>query len=33
MDNYEELYLFFIDKKINKDLEKRFLAYINYLSD
>ena len=30
MDTYEELNLFFIDEERNKDLENRFLPYINH---
>ena len=33
MDTYEELYLFFIDEERNKDLENRFLEYINHYSN
>ena len=33
MDTYEELYLFFIDEERNKDLENRFLEYINHCSN
>ena len=29
-DSHEELYLLFIDEERNKDLEKRFLPYINH---
>ena len=32
MDTYEELNLFFIDEERNKDLENRFLEYINHCS-
>ena len=33
MDTYEELNLFFIDEERNKDLENRFLPYINHCSN
>ena len=33
MDTYEELNLFFIDEERNKDLENRFLEYINHCSN
>ena len=33
MDTHEELFLFFIDEELNKDLEKRFLPYINHYSN
>ena len=32
MDSDGELYLFFIDEERNKDLENRFLEYINHCS-
>ena len=33
MDSDGELYLFFIDEERNKDLENRFLEYINHCSN